>query len=657
MMFMGPHIRLRDVALQLKWHLQEFFFLAAVALSTFIVAAVVLWRNIGSIHEAPILTALASGYMALLLHGTTRFAYGMYRRSRALKDVPGPEYPVLIGMRFAYGMYRRSRALKDVPGPEYPVLTGMLDLLSMRDMHRVCTEYAERYGPIFKWRLFTFHAVVITDPVLATQILRSKAVDKLRFMYSFLDVFLGGTSLLTGPTDEHWKLVRKAVAPAFSQGNMREAFDHVVDRSLALVAFLKAQGPAAVHNMDNLLLMESMDVIGRFGFQKEMNALQSLTTGNEEEAYNTTALLKSTHEVEERIQEVYRWWKLWKRDVREGWEILGRYRTIVWNLLAHIKAVTPQRGSFADLLLKAKDPKTGKQLSDNQMFPEIAALFFAGIDTTGHTGTFFLYMVSQHPEVEAKILAELDSLELSITPQRPHPRKMTYADVNQLTYLQATIKEVLRMYPPVGIGQIRVAEKHDIVLGGKLHIPAGTIMWIPHHAIQNVSFNWDDHDKFLPERWLTPGTEYAVTEKLPLPREWYTDIETEAVAPGANNLMSTASLPAGFEFDETSDSKRPKRYFPFAEGPRSCVGQSLAKVSLVATMATLVQHFQFCLVDEMGGPQGVRESEQYTLVIGLKNGMSMHAVPRPGVMESLCNGAGEASEPAAENSAEKETLA
>lgn len=45
---------------------------------------------------------------------------------------------------------------------------------------------------------------------------------------------------------------------------------------------------------------------GRFGFQKEMNALQSLTTGNEEEAYNTTALLKSTHEVEERIQEVYR---------------------------------------------------------------------------------------------------------------------------------------------------------------------------------------------------------------------------------------------------------------------------------------------------------------------------------------------------------------
>ncbi len=35
---------------------------------------------------------------------------------------------------------------------------------------------------------------------------------------------------------------------------------------------------------------------------------------------------------------------------------------------------------------------------------------------------------------------------------------------------------------------------------------------------------------------------------------------------------------------------------------------------------------------QMGGPEGVRASEHYTLVIGLGNGMSMHAIPRPGVM-------------------------
>ena len=54
------------------------------------------------------------------------------------------------------------------------------------------------------------------------------------------------------------------------------------------------------------------------------------------------------------------------------------------------------------------------------------------------------------------------------------------------------------MYPPVGIGQIRTARKHDITLAGKLHVPRGTLLWVPHQALQNVSFNWDQPNQFLP---------------------------------------------------------------------------------------------------------------------------------------------------------------
>lgn len=66
--------------------------------------------------------------------------------------------------------------------------------------------------------------------------------------------------------------------------------------------------------------------------------------------------------------------------------------------------------------------------------------------------------------------------------------------------------------------------------------------------------------------------------------------------------------------DNLGNSRRPKRYFPFAEGPRNCVGQSLAKVSLVATAATLLSSLTFRLADQMGGPEGVLKREQYTLV-------------------------------------------
>ena len=53
------------------------------------------------------------------------------------------------------------------------------------------------------------------------------------------------------------------------------------------------------------------------------------------------------------------------------------------------------------------------------------------------------YMLTQNPEVEAKVVAELDSLELLVTPDRPNPRKVTYADLSKLEYLQAVIKVLL----------------------------------------------------------------------------------------------------------------------------------------------------------------------------------------------------------------------
>ena len=50
------------------------------------------------------------------------------------------------------------------------------------------------------------------------------------------------------------------------------------------------------------------------------------------------------------------------------------------------------------------------------------------------------YLLSQHPEVEARVVAELDALELLVTPSRPQPRELEWADLGRLTYLQAVIK-------------------------------------------------------------------------------------------------------------------------------------------------------------------------------------------------------------------------
>ena len=50
------------------------------------------------------------------------------------------------------------------------------------------------------------------------------------------------------------------------------------------------------------------------------------------------------------------------------------------------------------------------------------------------------FLLSQHPEVEAKVVQELQSLGLAASPKNPHPRELTYADLAELVYLQAVVK-------------------------------------------------------------------------------------------------------------------------------------------------------------------------------------------------------------------------
>lgn len=54
-------------------------------------------------------------------------------------------------------MHKRSVALRHLPGPKYPFLLGFMELVERKDVHRYATELAEQFGPIFKFRIMCFH--------------------------------------------------------------------------------------------------------------------------------------------------------------------------------------------------------------------------------------------------------------------------------------------------------------------------------------------------------------------------------------------------------------------------------------------------------------------------------------------------------------------
>jgi cytochrome P450 len=151
--------------------------------------------------------------------------------------------------------------------------------------------------------------------------------------------------------------------------------------------------------------------------------------------------------------------------------------------------------------------------------------------------------------------------------------------------------------------------------------------------MQTAAHNWgSDGQEFKPERWLVPGCEYA--DRLTMPQEWYkgwADDAAAALAPGAAKDAAADGAEGEGGAPAASALDRPKRYLPFADGPRNCVGQSLAMTTLPTTLAHMLSRFKFELADSMGGADGVTAKEQYTLVVGIKDGMFMHAVPRAGV--------------------------
>ncbi len=81
---------------------------------------------------------------------------------------------------------------------------------------------------------------------------------------------------------------------------------------------------------------------------------------------------------------------------------LGRYHAAMQALLDGIKARPPAPHTIAGHLLRIVDPATGQLLSDERLLPEVSVLFMAGMETTGHTASWALFLVSEHPEVGAQ---------------------------------------------------------------------------------------------------------------------------------------------------------------------------------------------------------------------------------------------------------------
>eukprot|EP00884_Botryococcus_braunii_P001148 jgi/Botrbrau1/11033/Bobra.92_2s0006.1 len=499
-----------------------------------------------------------------------------------------------------------------------------------QDLHKMGVEDSEIFGGIYRNKIMGFYNLLqISDPWLMAEFLdRNKypeLVDKPQepmFYRSFDEGTCGmvppePSSVSTATADPLYKTVRKLTSVAFNPVNIREGFHMVGEVAGRLVDTIRKLGPETKIDMDLALQAEAFDVIGKVGYAVDFKATADLSGPGAMAADNIThamalkmARLRNPFYTIPGASEVARLWPKVKGDL---------HRTM-YNLMMDMKSrpVPPESDtSIWANLMRVRD-KEGKPLSTGRLWSEVSVFFIAGMETTGHTMSWALYLISQHPEVEAKIMQELDSVGLLVTEERPMPRDLEYADIGKLPYLAAVMKEALRMYTPVPM--IFRQAKRDLQVGPYV-IPKGQVVLCHLLAMHNNSQLWDRPQEFRPERFLEPSSEYS-----PLTAAQAASAATKHARVDLSRHLPADCNPISMPYPA---DEKVKKFLPFADGVRSCVGLSMGQMAYMAAMARLLSNFSFKLHPEMGGAKGVRKAEEWRITIVCNKGIQMNAIPRP----------------------------
>ncbi|MBM7115952.1 cytochrome P450 [Archangium primigenium] len=212
-----------------------------------------------------------------------------------------------------------------------------------------------------------------------------------------------------------------------------------------------------------------------------------------------------------------------------------RLDTFVFSVIQQRRAAGGGAEDLLSLLLEARD-EDGQRLSDPEVRDEVMTLLIAGHETTSLALTFCLHLLAHHPEAEAALHQELDT----VLAGRPPGME----DLAALPFTEAVVKEALRLYPPAWTLGREALEDDEI---GGWHIPRGAVVSANPWTVHRDARLYEEPLAFRPQRWRD-----GLEQRLP-------------------------------RF----------AWFPFGGGPRLCIGVSFAMMETRLVLATLAQRFRF----------------------------------------------------------------
>lgn len=166
----------------------------------------------------------------------------------------------------------------------------------------------------------------------------------------------------------------------------------------------------------------------------------------------------------------------------------------------------PQRLDMLGSFIACKNPKTGERLSFSDVVSHSTTVFGAGSDTTALALNAFFYFVLRAPAVYTKLQSVIDTAFSEGRLSEP----VTYAEGTKLEYLQACMKEAMRLFPSAGMDLPRRVPKGGM-MASKYFLPEGTGVGVAAFTYHRTEGAFgEDAKQFRPERWLNLNDEDRV---------------------------------------------------------------------------------------------------------------------------------------------------
>ena len=218
-----------------------------------------------------------------------------------------------------------------------------------------------------------------------------------------------------------------------------------------------------------------------------------------------------------------------------GKQNYDKLRNLTQNI---VENRTEFRNDFIDRLKDLNKNRKINGLTEDNIMAQGIGFFMAGFETTSNTMSTLCYNLAQNPQIQEKLFEEINKIET-----------FDHETIINLVYLDAIIKENLRMYPPAV--SLHRECKRDTKIGNIL-IKQGVNVKFPVWALHHSSEFYENPDKFRPERFL----------------------------------------------NETKENIEPYAYIPFGGGPRKCLGMRFALIEMKIALAKIFQKYQICTTPE-----------------------------------------------------------